>query len=69
MSDISNNSNNMPNWLNDIFILNLIGIIGGGCIYCLTFILKSRCRVINCCCLKCERDTIPPADLNNISVS
>ena len=59
----------IPIWLDDTFILALVGIIGGGSVYCLTFILKSRCRVINCCCLSCERDVIPPADLNNIQIS
>ncbi len=59
----------IPIWLDDTFIIALVGIIGGGGIYCLTFILKSRCRVINCCCLSCERDVIPPADLNNIQIS
>ena len=59
----------IPIWMDDIFILNLIGIIGGGGIYCLTFILKSRCRNINCCCISCERDVLPPADLNNVSIT
>ena len=59
----------IPIWLDDTFILALVGIIGGGCMYGLTFMLKSRCRVIECCCVRCERDTIPPADLNNVSIS
>ena len=59
----------IPIWVDDTFILSLVGIIGGGGVYCLTFMLKSRCRVIKCCCLSCERDTIPPADLNNIQLS
>ena len=59
----------IPNWLDDTFILSLVGIIGGGGLYCLTFILKSRCRDIECCCVRCERDVIPPTDLNNVSIS
>jgi len=59
----------LPIWLDDTFILALVGIIGGGGVYLLTFCLKSRCRVINCCCLRCERDVIPPTELNNISVA
>ena len=59
----------IPIWLDDTFILSLVGIVGGGGIYLLTFMLKSRCRVINCCCVSCERDVIPPADLNNVSIS
>ena len=59
----------LPIWLDDTFILALVGIIGGGGVYLLTFCLKSRCRVINCFCVKCERDVIPPTELNNISVA
>jgi len=59
----------LPIWLDDTFILALVGIIGGGGVYLLTFCLKSRCRVINCFCVKCERDVIPPNELNNISVT
>jgi hypothetical protein len=59
----------VPEWIDDIFILNLVGIIGAGGIYLLTFCLKSRCRVIDCFCFRCERDPIPPADLNNIQIS
>jgi hypothetical protein len=59
----------IPIWLDDTFILSLIGIIGGGGLYLLTYMLKSRCRVIECCCVRCERDTIPPADLNQVSLS
>jgi len=59
----------IPNWLDGCFILTLVGIVGGGGVYLLTFFLKSRCRVITCCCVKCERDVLPPSDLNNISVA
>ena len=59
----------LPIWLDDTFILSLIGLIGAGGLYLLTFFLKSRCRVINCCCLRCERDVIPPTDLNNVVIS
>ena len=59
----------IPNWLDDTFILSLVGILGGGGLYLLTFFLKSRCRVINCLCVRCEREPIPPADLNNINIT
>ena len=59
----------IPIWFDDTFILSLVGIIGGARVYLLTFFLKSRCRVIKCCCLRCERDPIPPADLNNIHIA
>ena len=59
----------LPIWLDDTFLLALVGMLGGGGVYLLTFCLKSRCRVINCFCMKCERDPIPSAELNNISVA
>lgn len=59
----------LPTWFDDTFILTLVGIIGGGGVYLLTFCLKSRCRTVNCCCIKCERDVIPPADLNNVQIN
>jgi len=59
----------LPIWLDDTFILALVGIIGGGGVYLLTFCLKSRCRVINCFCVKCERDVIPPNELNSVSIT
>ena len=58
-----------PIWLDDTFILSLVGLLGGGGLYLLSFFLKIRCRLISCCCLKCERDVIPPADLNNIVIT
>lgn len=59
----------IPNWLDDTFIISLVGIVGGSCVYLLTFFLKSRCRVISCCCLRCERDVLPPSELNNVNVA
>tara|TARA_R110002012_G_scaffold121397_1_gene270811 strand:+ start:394 stop:582 length:189 start_codon:yes stop_codon:yes gene_type:complete len=57
----------IPSWFDDTFLLSLVGILGGGCVYLMTFCLKSRCRVINCFCVKCERDVIPAAELNNVN--
>ena len=59
----------LPNWLNGTFILTMTGIVGGGCFYLLLFCLKSRCRHIECCCIKCERDVIPVAQLNQVELS
>ena len=53
------NPDNLPSWLNGIFIINLITIVGGGCSYLLIFILKSRCTRIETCCFSCDREPIP----------
>lgn len=59
----------LPVWFDDTFILALVGLCGGGIGYLLVFCLKSRCHIIECCCIKCERDVIPPADLQNVTIS
>ena len=50
------------------FILALfggfVGFVGG----ILTCALKSRCSRIKCCCVECERDVLPPADLNTATI-
>ena len=30
--------------------------------------LKSRCSRIKCCCIECDRNVIPPDQLNNVRV-
>ena len=40
------------------FVLSLVGILGGGGTAVLAYLLKSRCRTVECCCIKCERDVI-----------
>jgi len=60
---MSDNNNNLPLWFDDMFILSLVGLIGGGCGYLLMFFLKSRCTSIELCCLKCERAPLPPEDI------
>lgn len=59
----------MPEWLDDTFILAVLGIIGGGCGYLLMFCLKSRCHEIECCCIKCKRQVLTGAELNDVRVS
>lgn len=59
----------LPIWFDDTFLLALVGMLGGGGVYLLTFCLKSRCRVINCFCMKCERDVIPPNELNSVTIT
>lgn len=58
----------LPEWFDDTFILALTGLIGGGIGYLLVFCLKSRCREIECCCIKCIRDVIPATQLESVTV-
>ena len=53
--------------LNDNQILAIIvgGFISTIFIRVLTFVIKSRCSKIKCCCVECERDVINQANLNN----
>ena len=48
----------LPLWLDDTFILSVIGLVGGGGAVILTYFLKSRCRTVSCCCVTCERDVL-----------
>ena len=59
----------LPEWFNGSFIVVICGVLGGCGAGILTFLLKSRCRTIECCCIKCERDVIPPNNLNAIEVT
>ena len=58
-----------PIWLDDTFILSLVGMLGGGGLYLLSYFLKSRCRMITCCCVSCQRDPIPSSELNAINIT
>ena len=59
----------IPEWLNGTFILSLLTLVGGGGMACLKYFLKSRCTSIKCCCMECQRDVIPPDNLNEVSLS
>jgi len=59
----------MPEWLDDTFILAVLGIVGGGCGYLLMFCLKSRCHEIECCCIKCKRQVLTGTDLAEVRVA
>jgi len=51
---------------NKIVLAIVVGsFVSGLFIRVLTFIIKSRCRNIKCCCVECERDVINQANLNN----
>jgi len=67
---MSNNSisNNLPTWLDDTFLISMVGLVGGGIGYLLMFCLKSRCTNIECCCLKCQRTPIPTAHLASVDI-
>lgn len=58
----------LPDWFNGSFILAFTGLLGGGISYLLVFCLKSRCREVECCCIKCIRDVIPAAELQSVTV-
>ena len=58
----------LPEWFNGSFILAFTGLLGGGISYLLVFCLKSRCREVECCCIKCVRDVIPAESLPSVSV-
>lgn len=60
---------NLPIWFDDTFIITLVGMCGGCFGYVLTFLLKSRCRTIDCCGIKCDRDVVPAAELRNIEIA
>jgi len=61
-------TDNLPNWLDDTFIISMVGLVGGGIGYLLMFCLKSRCTNIECCCMKCIRTPIPVTELNGIQI-
>lgn len=49
--------------LSESFILGLIASLGGLISLIFGSMRKSRCRVINCCCFKCERDVLTKEEL------
>ena len=56
-------SENLPLWFDDTFILTLIGLLGGGGTAILHYLLRSRCRTVECCCVRCERDVLPASTI------
>ena len=58
----------LPDFLNESFLLTMTGLFMGCFSGLLVYCLKSRCRRIECCCLKLERDTIPSNELNSINL-
>ena len=64
---MSSSSATMP--VSEGLILS-VGAMLMGCIAgVLTCVLKSRCTKISFCGISCERDVIPPTDLENVQVS
>ena len=47
------------------FVLTCSSLVSGGLALLLTYFLKSRCRTVEFCCLKCEREVLP---LNAVDV-
>ncbi len=58
-----------PTWFNGSFIVVILTMLGACGAGILTFLLKSRCRTIKCCCVECERDVIPVNQLNTVEVT
>jgi hypothetical protein len=56
------------NWIDSGFILTLVGLLGAGSAYCLTYFLKSRCTRIKCGCIECIRDPITEDHLNEVQI-
>ena len=56
------------NWIDSGFILTLVGLLGAGSAYCLTYFLKSRCTRIKCGCIECLRDPITEDHLNEVQI-
>ena len=56
---------------NATFILTFFGLISGCVSGLFVYILKSRCRTVNCCWggVTCAREVIPSAELNTITTS
>ena len=59
----------LPDWFNGTFILSTITLIGGGFSYLLIYCLKSRCSRVECCCIKCDREVLPPSALNQVELA
>jgi len=49
-----------PGWLekHEGFVLTLVATISGIIGVILTYFLKSRCKKIDCMCVKCDRDVL-----------
>jgi len=56
------------NWIDGGFLLTLVGLIGAGSAYCLTYFLKSRCTRIKCGCIECLREPIAEDHLNEVQI-
>lgn len=56
---------------NGAFLLTITSVFSGCISGLFVYILKSRCRTINCCWggFTCARDVIPSAELNTITMS
>jgi hypothetical protein len=57
----------LPLWFDDTFILTLVGLLGGGGTAILAYMLRSRCRTVQCCCVRCERDVLDASQIQVVS--
>jgi len=54
--------------LNSSFLLSTFTIIGFCSSGFLLYLLKSRCRIIRCCCCEMQRDVVSEDNINNVSL-
>ena len=48
-----------------VIIVIIATFTSGAFIRLLSFLIKSRCKNIECCCIKCERDVVNQNNLGN----
>ena len=56
---------NDPDFLerNSAFLLSVFGILSACCAGMTAYLLKSRCTMIKCGCMSCEREPLPPENV------
>ena len=55
--------------VSESFILACVGVISGCVGGILTFLLRSRCTEISCCCFSCKRNVLEGEDIERGRVS
>lgn len=65
---MAENNGNMPTWVNGTFILTAMGLLGAGSGYLLSFMLKSRCTNVRCCCISCDRVPLTAEEMRTASI-
>jgi hypothetical protein len=55
--------------VSESFILACVGVVSGCVGGLLTFLLRSRCTEISCCCVSCKRNVLEGEDIERGRVS